>query len=129
MGGGIATHSEYVAVPKNLLAPIPDGVPCEQAAFGALGCIAIQGIRRLELQPGDWIGVLGLGLIGQITAQLLNAMGYRAIGIDLVRERSQKAQELSGIYAWSQDEMDSIYRVKELTNGRGVDGIDRLCGR
>ena len=123
MGGGIATHSEYVAVPTNLLAPIPDGVPLEQAAFGALGCIAIQGIRRLELQPGDWIGVLGLGLIGQITLQLLIAMGYRAIGIDLVSERSQKARELSGVDTWSQDEADSIYRVRELTNGRGVDGM------
>ena len=123
MGGGVATHSEYVVVPANLMAPIPKGVACSEAAFGALACIALQGIRRLEMRAGEWIGVLGLGLIGQIAVQLLVRMGYRAIGIDLLSQRAAKAQELAGIDAWSSEDVDSIYRVNELTNGYGLDGV------
>ncbi len=122
-GAGFATHSEYVAMPTNLMAPLPAGVDCQEAAFGAIACIAMQGVRRLELTPGETIGVIGLGLIGQIAVQLLTAMGYRAVGLDLSPARAAKAAELAGIEAWGAQEADSIYRVQELTGGRGLDGV------
>jgi predicted dehydrogenase len=123
MGTGFANHAEYVCVPKNLLVPLPDGIPLEAAAFAALGCIALQGIRRLDLPPGERIGVLGLGLIGQLSVRLLLAMGYQVVGIDLSPERAQKAAEVEGITAWALDEIDSIRHVMDLTQGHGLDGV------
>lgn len=124
MGAGFANHSEYVVVPTNLISVIPREVSCEEAAFGAIASIAIQGIRRLELSPGEWVGILGLGLIGQITAQLLTAMGYRCVGLDLLPQRAAKAKELAGIDdAWSIDSGDSLGRALSLTNGNGLDGM------
>jgi len=123
MGAGYATHAEYTVVPYNLVARIPEGVGYDEAAFSALACVAMQGIRRLELEPGAWVGVLGLGLIGQIAAQLLPAMGYRGAGIDLDPRRAARARELAGIVAWGADEADGVMRVQELTDGHGLDGV------
>lgn len=123
IGSGFATHAEYVVVPTNLVVPLPTGVECSEAAFGALACIAMQGVRRLELSPGESVGVVGLGLIGQITAQLLVAMGYRAVGIDVSAQRAAKARALAGIEAWGSDEAESIQRVSDLTECRGLDGV------
>lgn len=124
MGGDFANHSEYVVVPTNLISVIPAEVSCDEAAFGAIASIAIQGIRRLELSPGEWVGVMGLGLIGQITVQLLAAMGYRCVGIDLLPQRAAKAREFAGIDdAWGIGEGDSKERVQYLTDGIGLDGM------
>lgn len=123
IGSGFATHSEYAVVPANLVVPLPEGVDCAEAAFGALGCIAMQGVRRLELSPGEIVGVLGLGLIGQIAVQLLVAMGYRVVGMDLSSRRAKQATEIAGIEAWGGDDADSLRRVLELTDGRGLDGV------
>jgi len=123
MGGDFATHSEYVVVPSNLVAVIPKGVNLEHAAFGALGSIAMHGIRRLELTPGESVGVLGLGLVGQITVQLLSAMGFRPVGLDLVSSRIYLARSISSIDAWSVADVDNVGRVQELTKGYGLDGV------
>jgi predicted dehydrogenase len=123
IGTGFATHAEYVVVPSNLAVLLPSGVDCAEGAFGALACIAMQGIRRLELTPGEIVGVIGLGLIGQIASQLLVGMGYQAVGMDIIPDRAAKAKELAGIEAWSSQDADSISRVQELTNGRGLDGV------
>lgn len=123
MGTGFATHSEYVVVPTNLIAPIRKSTDLAEAAFAALGCIAMQGIRRLEATPGEWIGVIGLGLIGQITCQLLIAMGNRVVGFDLLEERAKKTKQISGISAWGIHETNLMKRVLELTDGVGLDGV------
>ncbi|MEW5961604.1 MAG: zinc-binding alcohol dehydrogenase, partial [Chloroflexota bacterium] len=123
IGTGFATHSEYVVAPLNLVAPIPNGVDCTEGAFGALASIAMQGIRRLELSPGEWVGVVGLGLIGQITVQLLVGLGYRVVGLDLSPRRAARARELAKIEAWSADEADSLHQVQRLTQGYGLDGV------
>jgi predicted dehydrogenase/threonine dehydrogenase-like Zn-dependent dehydrogenase len=123
MGAGLANHAEYVVVPKNLVAIAPASVPLEEASFGALGCIALQGIRRLELPPGERIGVLGLGLIGQICIRLAHALGYEAVGIDLSEKRAVMASSVPGIRAWPSDTQNSQARVLELTDGQGLDGV------
>ncbi len=123
MGAGLANHAEYVAVPRNLVAAVPTDVPLEEAAFAALGCIALQGIRRLELTPGERIGVLGLGLIGQICARIANALGYETFGIDLSEKRAALAASVSGITAWSSATEDSLSKVLKLTANRGLDGV------
>lgn len=124
MGVGFANHAEYVVVPKNLAVVIPEGVSLEEASFGSVACIALQGIRRLELSPGERVGVIGLGLIGQICIRLLNAMGYEAYGMDLSRERAVKAAEIVGNdRAWSLSEADSVSKIMDVTTGIGLDGV------
>ena len=79
-------HAEIVSSPKNLTAKIPDSVPDEYATFTVVGSIGLQGIRLLKPQFGETVVVIGLGLIGLISCQLLKANGCNVIGIDLNRE-------------------------------------------
>src|SRR5205814_10097225 len=95
-GAGFASHAEYGAIPTNLLAGIPKGVTYQQAAFTTVGAIALQGVRRAEAALGETVVVIGLGLIGQITAQLLDAAGCTVIGSDLMPERRELASRLAG---------------------------------
>ncbi|MFI9649185.1 bi-domain-containing oxidoreductase [Streptomyces sp. NPDC052040] len=81
-GARYASHAELVAVPRNLVVPVPDGVDSRWAAFATVGAIALQGIHQAEAVPGSRIAVIGLGLVGQITLQLLRAYGYDALGVD-----------------------------------------------
>ena len=86
-------HAEYVCVPKNLVAKIPENVSDEEAAFTVIGSIGLQGIRLINPQLGETVVVIGLGLIGLIAAQLLQANGCRVIGIDFDEEKVQLARE------------------------------------
>lgn len=91
-------HAEYVCVPKNLVAKIPENVSDEEAAFTVIGSIGLQGIRLINPQLGETVVVIGLGLIGLIAAQLLQANGCRVIGIDFDEEKVQLAREKK--YYW-----------------------------
>lgn len=123
MGSGLASHAEYVVIPKNLAVVVPPAVLLEEAVFAALACIAMQGIRRLDLSPGERIGVIGLGLIGRLTLRLLCAMGYEPFGMDINPERSRMAQEVDRVESWTLSSVDSSKKVRDLTDGRGLDGV------
>lgn len=123
MGAGYASHADYISVPKNLCAVIPNDVSLDHASFAALACIALQGIRRLDLTPGENVGVVGLGLIGQLTIRLLCALGYHAFGLDLARPRIQKALEVQGVNAFDPADSQVVDIVRTLTNGYGLDGV------
>jgi polar amino acid transport system substrate-binding protein len=82
-GFGYASHAEIVNIPQNLLVKIPDNVSYEEAAFTTLGAIALQGVRQAEPRLGEKVCVIGLGLLGQLTGQLLKANGCDVFGIDL----------------------------------------------
>ena len=86
-------HAEYVLVPVNLAAKVPDGVSDEEAAFTVIGAIALQGIRLLNPLFGETVVVIGLGLIGLITAELLQANGCRVIAFDMDADKVGLAQE------------------------------------
>jgi predicted dehydrogenase/threonine dehydrogenase-like Zn-dependent dehydrogenase len=122
-GGGYASHSEVVYVPRNLVVPLPDGVTPEQGAFGTLGAIAMQGIRRAELMPGESVAVIGLGLIGQITVQILQAYGCPVMGIDIdpakVAAAQQYGMEASGVIGVD----DLAATAQTLSGGVGVDAV------
>ena len=81
-GAGIANHAEFISVPPLLTAVVPEGVSAEAAAYTTVGAIAMQGIRQAQAQVGEYVAVIGLGLVGLLTAQLLNASGCRVVGID-----------------------------------------------
>jgi len=91
-GAGYSNHAEFVAVPQNLVAKIPDSVDDEEAAFATLGSIALQGVRLANPLIGETFFVLGLGLLGQITTQLLRANGCRVIASDLDNKLVEKAE-------------------------------------
>jgi polar amino acid transport system substrate-binding protein len=90
-GAGYANHAEIVCVPENLVARVPDGVELGKAAFATLGAIALQGLRIAQPTLGEVAALIGLGLVGQLTLQLLHANGCRVLGIDPDATRIQQA--------------------------------------
>src|SRR3989449_2366146 len=121
-GAGYASHAEVVFVPKNLCVPLPEGVSLRDGAFITLGAIALQGVRRLEPTLGEWIVVIGLGLIGQITASLLRAHGCRVIGVDLDRDKAVLARSRGADEALLRSE-DVAFVIQHRTGGTGADGV------
>src|SRR3954453_12265174 len=93
-GAGKANHAEVVSVPGNLVAPVPDNVPLRDAAFTTIGSIAMQGVRRAEIQLGERVVVVGLGLIGLITLQVVRAAGVRVLGIEPSETRRALAETM-----------------------------------
>lgn len=116
-------HAEFVCVPQNLVAAIPDAVTDEEAAFTVIGSIALQGIRNLNPQMGETIVVVGLGLIGLVAAQLLKANGCRVIGTDFDQQKIDLANSF-GVTAINPGKgADPVKFVQEVTNGIGADGV------
>ena len=116
-------HVEYVNVPKNLVAKIPDNVTDEEAAFTVIGSIGLQGIRLLDPTFGETIVVVGLGLIGLVTAELLLANGCNVIGFDFDSEKIKIAKEKGIIAINPADGTDQVKFVESYTNGIGADGV------
>ena len=116
-------HAEYVCVPKNLVAKIPNNVTDEEAAFTVIGAIGLQGIRLLQPTFGETIVVVGLGLIGLITAELLLANGCNVIGIDFDLEKIRIAKEKGIITINPGEGTDQVKFVESYTNGIGADGV------
>lgn len=116
-------HAEYVCVPKNLVAKIPDNVTDEEATFTVIGSIGLQGIRLLNPQLGECVVVIGLGLIGLVAAELLRANGCKVIGIDFDQQKVDIAKD-KGIYAINpKSGIDPVKYVEEMTGGVGADGV------
>ena len=115
-------HAEFVCVPKNLVAHIPVNVSDEEAAFTVVGSIGLQGIRLLNPTLGETVVVIGLGLIGLLTAQLLKANGCRVIGSDLDEEKLALAEKW-GIIPFNSGKGDVVKFVEEQTGGVGADGV------
>ena len=116
-------HAEFVCVPRNLCAKIPDNVDDDAAAFTVIGSIALQGIRNLEPQLGETIVVVGLGLIGLVAAQLLKANGCRVIGSDFDPAKVAMARSF-GVEAINPAvDGDPVAAVEAATGGIGADGV------
>lgn len=115
-------HAEMVCVPRNLVASIPDSVSDEQAAFTVIGAIGLQGIRLINPTLGETVVVVGLGLIGLLTAQLLRLNGCRVIGLD-PDERKLTVARLFGVDTLNPAQTDVVKAVLDLTGGVGTDGV------
>lgn len=116
-------HAEYVCIPKNLVAKIPDNVTDEEATFTVIGSIGLQGIRLLNPQLGECVVVVGLGLIGLVAAELLKANGCKVIGVDFDQQKVDIAKN-KGIYAINpKNGIDPVKYVEEVTGGVGADGV------
>lgn len=121
-GGGHATHAEVVSVPKNLLAKLPDGVDFEAAAFATLGAIALQGIRLAEVKLGEMVAVIGLGVLGQLTVQMLKAAGCVVVGMDIKSQRADLAQQF-GADAVAITAEQCLTLCAQLSSGHGADAV------
>jgi predicted dehydrogenase/threonine dehydrogenase-like Zn-dependent dehydrogenase len=122
-GAQCAYHAEIVRVPKNLVVPIPEKVGFDEASSVALGAIALQGVRRAQPTLGETFVVIGLGILGQLTVQLLRANGCRVIGVDLDRSRIALAARHGMNWGVHPDDVDDVLQVARLTGGAGADGV------
>jgi predicted dehydrogenase/threonine dehydrogenase-like Zn-dependent dehydrogenase len=121
-GVGFASHAEVISVPKNLCVRLPDDLTFEAGAFGTLGAIALQGVRLAVPTLGDSVVVIGLGLVGQLTVQLLKANGCRVFGLDLDPSRVALAGDLGADGAAVSDE-NAQKTIDGWTRGRGADAV------
>jgi polar amino acid transport system substrate-binding protein len=119
---GYAHHAEFIFVPKNLVVKIPPGVSFEEAAFTTLGAIALQGVRQADVRLGEQVAVIGLGLVGLITVQLLKANGCRVIGLDISEDNFELAKKL-GCDACTLSTTDAEKVVEAFTKGYGTDAV------
>ncbi len=115
-------HAELVVAPRSLCARIPDGVSDEQAAFTVLGSIALQGVRLAEPTLGERFVVYGLGLIGLMTVQLLQASGCEVLGVDINPARLRMAENWGAVAA-NGAAGDPVAAASAWTEGKGVDGV------
>jgi predicted dehydrogenase/threonine dehydrogenase-like Zn-dependent dehydrogenase len=128
-GAGYAVHAEVGCIPRLLLARIPgresaaaEQVPFEHAAFATLGAVALHGIRTAEVKLGDLVGVVGAGLLGQLTLQLLKAAGCRVAALDIDPARAHLAQQMGADAAATSA---SAFREHclEMSRGAGLDAV------
>lgn len=117
------SHAEIVSVPENLCAKIPDKVSSKQAAFTVIASIGLQGIRLAKPTLGETFMVIGLGLIGLITVQLLRAHGCKVIASDYDQQRVDLAKSFGADAINLKDGVNLVDYVMTKTNGRGVDGV------
>ncbi|MBW8886653.1 MAG: bi-domain-containing oxidoreductase [Fibrobacteres bacterium] len=122
-GAQYAHHAEYIRVPRNLVVPAPEGLTFEEACTVTLGAIALQGVRRAQPTLGETFVVVGLGILGQLAAQLLKANGCRVIGTDLDPGRIALARQLGMDAGVTPADGDSIEQVARLSDGIGADGV------
>lgn len=122
-GGEGTGHGEHIRVGRNLAARVPDAVPFEQACFTTLGAIALNAVRTAEVGIGDQVAVLGLGLVGQLIAQLVRCQGGRVIGIDLSPGRVELARRLGAGHGAPAGEGCAAETVRSVTSGRGADCV------
>jgi len=122
-GAGYAVHAEIISVPRQLVVPVAAGTSFERASFTTLGAIALQGIRQGEVRLGENVVVIGLGLVGLLTVQLLKANGARVIGVELDPRRAELARTLGAdrVAVGSSAEVAEI--VRQATGGRGADCV------
>ncbi|MBI5509073.1 MAG: bi-domain-containing oxidoreductase [Deltaproteobacteria bacterium] len=116
-------HAEVVRASRNQVVPIPRGVRLEDASFATVGAIALQGVRRAQVQLGETVAVVGLGLIGQLAFQLAQAAGARCIGIEPNPARRELARTLGIHELVEPGGAEAVGRVLQLTGGMGADRV------
>jgi threonine dehydrogenase-like Zn-dependent dehydrogenase len=129
LGGGYAQHSTYSVAPKNLSFRIPEGVSFEEAAFSNLLGTAMQAIRRMQTEIGEYVGIVGMGLVGQLCAQIAKLCGCKVIAMDFVPMRLDLAKKLGAHAAVNpKDVPDMSAEIIKLTKGHGLDAAIMAFG-
>ncbi len=122
-GAGQAVHAEFACVPRLLIAKIPaDSVSFDEAAFTTIGAVALHGIRNADVKLGDIVAVIGLGLLGQLTVQILKAAGCCVLGMDVSAQRAELALRM-GADAVCTSASDFQDLCVQRSAGHGVDSV------
>jgi predicted dehydrogenase/threonine dehydrogenase-like Zn-dependent dehydrogenase len=121
-GIGYANHAELAYVPRNLCVPVPESIDLKEAAFTTVAAIALQGVRAGAVTLDEVVAVIGLGLVGLLTVQLLKANGCKVVGVDLDPGKCKLARDL-GADAASADSKEQMAECLRLSEGRGVDAV------
>jgi predicted dehydrogenase len=121
-GAGHAVHAEFACIPRLLMARIPAHVTFDQAAFTTLGAVALHGVRNTDAKLGDIVAVIGLGLLGQLTVQILKAAGCTVLAMDLSAERADLARRL-GAEAVSTSASSFHDLCLQYSAGHGADAV------
>lgn len=127
-GADYASHASFVSVPQNLVARVPDNVTFEEAAFTTLGAIALQGVRQANPTLGENICVIGLGLLGQITCQLLHANGCKVFGIDISNSSVEFTNKNKYAIAYNRRDGNLKSAALDFSNGYGFDKVIITAG-
>ncbi|MCK4395666.1 MAG: bi-domain-containing oxidoreductase [Candidatus Marinimicrobia bacterium] len=127
-GGNGACHADVVSVPKNLCVKIPSGVKIEHAAYSTIASIALQGIRQADLHLGETCTVIGLGLIGQLTIQMLKVAGVNVVGIDINEGMVEFAKKSGANLAINRSDDKLENAILEFSGGHGVDSVIITAG-
>jgi predicted dehydrogenase/threonine dehydrogenase-like Zn-dependent dehydrogenase len=122
-GEGKACHSELVSVPRKLSARVPEGLSMKAAAFSTVGAIAIHAVRTAGLQIGESVGVIGVGLVGNLVAQIARASGCRVACFDLRDDRLELARKQGAGLALRVDDRSLASHVSNFTGGIGLDHV------
>ncbi len=122
-GGGHANHAEFVDVPVNLAVTLPRDADLASASSVALGAIALQGVRRAGLTLGEVAVVVGTGILGLLTVQLLRRSGVRVIALDIDSERLRVAEELGAEKVVDPSRDDAVRVIQNITDGHGADAV------
>ena len=122
-GAGIANHAEYVDVPENLVIKMPKDMDFIHASTVALGGIAIQGVRRCNLSLGEFCVVVGTGILGLLSVQMLRLIGVRVIAVDLDEKRLDIAKEVGAEITINSLVDDPMRAVENITGGYGADSV------
>lgn len=120
-GAGYANHAEVDYIPQNLAVKLPEGLDAEAASFATVGSIAMQGVRQAEVELGHRVGVVGLGLLGQLTVQILKASGAKVICMDISEPKMELARTLGADWAVHTDNFASM--AKNVSDGQGLDSL------
>jgi predicted dehydrogenase/threonine dehydrogenase-like Zn-dependent dehydrogenase len=127
-GGQTANHSEVVVVPKNLCVKIDNPEVVKSASFATIGAIALQGVRQAELTLGENCVVIGLGIVGQLTAQLLRASGVKVIALDIDQNQVDLAMKTGFKNAFNSNDEGIGSVIEQITNGNGADAVIITAG-
>ncbi|MBE3144721.1 MAG: bi-domain-containing oxidoreductase [Planctomycetes bacterium] len=122
-GGSSASHAGIVSVPQNLVVKVPESVPLDHAAFTTLGSIAMQGVRQANPRIGEYVCVIGLGLLGQITAQILRSNGCRVFGIDTSSAMVKLGTTISCHATAARGDANLDSAIEFFTEGHGFDSV------
>ena len=114
-GTKYANHADIICVPRKLCVKIPQTLDFPPASTVTLGAIALQGVRRAEPTLGETFGVIGLGILGQITAQILSVNGCRVVGTDVLPSRIKLAKQLGMNHGIFPNEDDPVYLLRKTT--------------
>jgi predicted dehydrogenase/threonine dehydrogenase-like Zn-dependent dehydrogenase len=122
-GAGVANHAEESLVPVNLVAPIPSDVADVEACFGTVASVALNGVRLVRPQLGDLVGVVGVGLVGQLAVQLLALHGCRVASFDFDPRKLELAKSMGAELVWNLSDGDPAESVLSATHGIGCDAV------